>query len=262
MSNNNNQNHKTCSFAEQAVSYLYGEIDFDDKYNFESHLKNCSTCAEELADFAMVRSSVLDWREADFSVLETPVFQIPVNNRPQYLSTNSVSIEHFSWFANLKRIFSFNPVWTMAALGILAVSAGVAFIAIYNSGGNEVADKKIETVPSPIAVSPTAEIAQKSDEKNIADQIEKQSSSENKNTNFPTELKRERRDDSTRTIVKVSTNPARNETAVQTRIQKDANDNKKISPVLKRKVPTLTDSDEDEDNSIRLADLFAEIDTK
>jgi len=264
MLSNNNHNHKTCAFAEQMVSYLYGEINAGDDIKFETHLKNCSACADELADFGSVRSSVHDWRVTEFSNLETPIFHIPANNRAASFSTVSSSNENASWFTNLRRIFSFNPAWATAALGILVVCAGITFFAFYFSSSSEIAEKSDDKNSVQPTVLPSIESTIKTEERNIVVQGNEQlPPSSVKDSNSSPKIKRERQVVSDKSIVKVSNNAQKNETDDSVRNSKNAAANiKKTSPVQKRRVPTLINTDEEEDDSIRLADLFAEIDAK
>ncbi len=77
MLNNNNKNDSSCEFSEQIVSFLYKEADAPDKAVLNAHVKTCMSCAEELSGFAAVRSSVLQWREAEFDLLPNPFIDIP-----------------------------------------------------------------------------------------------------------------------------------------------------------------------------------------
>ena len=62
----NNNHNPSCAFAEQIVSYLYNETNAKEKAAFDAHLNNCSTCADELAGFGFVRSSIVEWKNAEF----------------------------------------------------------------------------------------------------------------------------------------------------------------------------------------------------
>ncbi len=263
MLNNNNHNHQSCAFAEQIISYLYGEINAADIDKFETHLKSCSTCGNDLKGFKSVRDSVLDWRAEEFLKLEIPIFQIPTPSRAESLRTIPASIERYSWFANLRRIFSFNPAWA-AVLGILVFSIGIALFAFRFSGSEEVAENKEGQNPVQAVISPKVEITKKPEEINIVGKVdEKLPPASIKNNNSSAEEKRNRQIVQTKQNVKVTGNAPKNSLNNSVRSSNEANVNiKKTSPVQKRRVPTLTDTVEDEDNSIRLADLFAEIDTK
>ncbi len=263
MLSNNNHNHKSCAFAEQIISYLYGEINAADKNKFETHLKSCLMCADELEEISAVRSSVHDWRIKEFSILETPTFHIPSNNRAESFSTTSVSTETTSWYGNLRRMFSFNPARATAALGVLVVCIGIALFLIRLSDTGEVAQNRDKNNSVQTIVSPSVESKKEKEEKNIIGQPDEKSALF-KDHNLSTETKSEKQIAPSKSIVKVSNNTVPRTDAINSaRNSKDANDGiKKTSPVQKRRVPTLTDTDEDEDDSIRLADLFAEIDAK
>lgn len=254
----NNHNNSSCSYAEQMISYLYGEADEREKFAFESHLKNCSNCADELAGFGFVRRSVLDWRAADFSKLETPVFEIPAVKREKSFLPVAVSTEPRSWFADFKNLFAFNPTWATAALAILIVCVGAALFAFNFSNKTDVAKNEANKNSSQAAVSPTIETIPKPEEASIPGKDSKNSLT-TVNPNTPSQ--RERVVD--KVVVKVSDNSPKNTPGVSPRNSKNTNGNvKKTTPVKKEPLPNLNDIEDDEDKSVRLADLFEEIDTK
>ena len=126
-------NHKsTCKFAEDIVAYLYGEINKNEKLRFEQHLTNCNSCTDELSGFSMVRTSVLDWHNEEFSHLATPVIEIPYEQNVPVRSFVAESNNSPSLISKLRAFFSFSPVWTTALTGVavLLVCIGLFFIAI------------------------------------------------------------------------------------------------------------------------------------
>ena len=123
-----NNNHNSCQFAEQTVSYLYGEAAASEKAEYELHLKTCPTCADELAGFGFIRSSVLDWRNEDFAKLQTPAFDIPATKSKNVFSPASNPSESRSWFGGLGKIFNFNPATAAFADGrVVELRAGELF---------------------------------------------------------------------------------------------------------------------------------------
>jgi len=262
-------NHKnsSCDYAEQMVTYLYGEAGVNEKIKFEAHLADCSVCAEEIAGFGFVRSSILEWREADFSHLNTPIFDSPVAVKEKLFSAQSKNSG--SWFSHFWKQFTFNSAMTTAALGVLAICIGLTLFALNFSGNGEVADNINDKNLTNTTVALTIEIVGEKSKDNIAgNEIEKRLAdrllkSSSKNTD-PSQVNfSEKQIIPKNTVVKVSANVAKNrfENSTRTSGNLDVSTKKKRS-VQKKRDSYLIDLDDDEDDSIRLADLFAEVDTK
>ncbi len=257
-----NNNHKSCAFAEQIISYLYGESAPDENTEFESHLKICPTCADELESFGFVRSAVLDWRNEDFARLQTPAFDIPATKSESVFSPATNPTESRSWFGGFGKIFSFNPA--LAALAVLVFCLGAAFFAFKFHGDGEIAgNKNNANAAQAVVVSPTVETMIKPVETITAEKDSKLSLPPDVKANDSSQrAARERQIMPVKTAVKVSDSSSRIDIGSSARITKNANDNiKKIAPVKKQQIPNLNDADE-EDETIRLADLFDEIDAK
>jgi len=259
MSNNNNK-ISSCAFAEQIVSYLYDEFERDEKIEFETHLKGCPLCADEYAGYGFVRSSVLEWRNEDFSKLATPTFDIPalkIGNSP-----SPVSIESRSWLGDFRKLFSLNPRLAMGALATIVVCAGVTFFALNFSGGNQIAQNAVGNSSVKTAVSPTVEISKKPDEKVMTDkEIEKSVTPPLQPVSLPQPKEREQQTTPVKSVVKVSGKSSKNSSNNPTVNLNDTNDKKNPS-VKKQPLPNLNSLDDDDDETIRLADLFDELDTK
>jgi len=260
---NNNHNNSSCAYAEQMVSYLYGEADAKEKYKFEMHLESCLTCTDELAAFGFVRSAVLDWRAEGFSKLPTPAFDISFAEAKESFSTTVVSNENRSWLAGFRQMFSFNLIKATATFGIALVCAGIVWFAFNSSGGNEIAEKGDDKNKIQAAVSPTVEITKKPEEKSVANTSDKKSSPSSDVTSSPQQITRERLDNPNKSIVKVSGNAPKNNSDNSARDPKEKNEGGKKTPsVQKKRIPNLSDVEDEEDETIRLADLFDELDTK
>lgn len=117
-----NNHNSACAFAEDLVSYLYGEIGEQEKANFETHLHACRTCAEELSAFGVVRSTILEWRQNDFSPLKTPSFELPAK-------VETVSSSR-SWLVGLREIFSLRPAFATVAtaFAVMLIGAGLFYV--------------------------------------------------------------------------------------------------------------------------------------
>ncbi|HXG83224.1 MAG TPA: hypothetical protein VNI84_04265 [Pyrinomonadaceae bacterium] len=127
-------NHNNCAHGEQTISYLYGEIDARSKAAFEEHSKNCSTCADEMAGFGSVRSSILQWKSEEFQLLNTPKIEFQ-NAPPESANNIDVSpIKTDSWIDRLRNLFIPSPFW--AASFIFFIVLGGLLLFVYNFSNN------------------------------------------------------------------------------------------------------------------------------
>jgi len=258
---NNKYNNSSCKYTEQIVSYIYDEFTSAEKGEFKAHLVNCYSCADEIKSFGFVRSSISEWRNEEFSNLETPFINIPLKNREKSFSVVTSKSESKTWFGKLGKIFSFNPAF--AGLAILVVCVGIAWFAFNFSGGvNEIAANRIDKNSVQPPAAPTNEISLNSSEITAADK-NNEKSTVIKPADVPQEIKREKTTSPSRAIVKASNNIPKNNSDNPVVKVKESNDgNKKAPSVQKRQIPSLTNIEVEEDDSIRLADLFDELDTK
>ncbi len=256
----NNQNNATCRFAEQIVSYLYDECANDEKTKFEAHLEDCPRCADEYAGFGFVRSAVLEWRNEDFSMMTTPVFDIPANKNEK--SPYKISNESINWLSGIRKLFSFNPALALAALGFLIICAGVTFLIMNFPSSYEIVENGGEKNSVKTVITPTVEISKKPDNEKVNDiKVEKSDSPSLNTNNLPRQKEPEKQVIPVKSVVKVSHNSAQNIPSLPAIKSKEAND-RRIKPIKKQQVPNLNDAEDDEDETIRLADLFDELDTK
>ncbi len=266
-----NNNHKSCHFAEQTISYLYGETEASDRVKFEAHLEDCSQCADELAGFSFVRSAVLDWRNEDFVKLQTPSFNIPALELKNPSAPATSPTESRSWFGGFGKIFAFNPVLS-ASLAVLVVCFGAALLTLDFSGGDENAGNENSAKLAQAAVSPMVEASKKAETTTIADKDSKNIAGKDSKKSLPPDVKAadssrqakgEKQIMPVKSAVKVSYGSPKIDAGSSARNLKDASDNiksiKKPMSVRKQQVPNLNVAD-DEDETLRLADLFDEID--
>jgi hypothetical protein len=259
-----NNNLKSCEFAEQTVSYLYGETADVEKSEFELHLKTCPTCADELESFGFIRSAVLDWRNEDFAVLNTPVFDIPATRTENVFSPATKPTALGSWFSGFVKMFSFNPA--LAGLAVLIVCLGAALF-VYrfpSDSGNEITRNENNANLAQAAVTPIVEASLNPQETINADEDSSKSLPAIVKTNdSPRRAAGNRQVVPVKTAVKVSNGSSQIDASSSARNLKNANDNtKKIAPVKKQQVPNLNDAEDEEDKTIRLADLFDELDAR
>lgn len=132
MFDHKNQN---CAFAEQTISFLYDELEIENRRAFDAHLQTCRACADELNGFGAVRAFVADWRALEFDSLAAPKIEInfETNIRPQ--KSAPAATEKQSWLDGLRKIFSLSPAFAYAAALILtAVCVGLI---AYNFGSRQ-----------------------------------------------------------------------------------------------------------------------------
>lgn len=264
-----NHQNSSCAFAEQLVSYLYNEANAQEKSVFESHLTNCENCTDELSAFGFVRSSVRQWRTEEFSPMQTPAMEIPFEKSPETVIN---STEKHSWFANLRQLFTLSPAWA-TGFAVLFVCIGLTFIIINFSGLNDVAESK-HIAPEKSIVSPAIENKTEQNVEEVSNEIAKESSSDKiaETLEEKPEIETVPRIAPKNSIEKVSNNTKRtpkNEIIAQNsnnsapvRKVKDINNINKATVAKNQQVPKLADFDEVEDNSLRLADLMAEVENK
>lgn len=246
---NDNIHQNSCQYAEELVSYLYDEIGSVEKSRFEAHIISCSSCADELADFSMVRSSIVEWRDAEFTPLAVPEIRLPA---PAVSSTRE-NLASDSLLARFRAIFSLSPAWAGAgAAAALLICAGLFFVAVNIQHAPETArvenKEKIE-----IASSPTRENAAVQTE--IAGNVQTTVAEESSEPPIP--AAKENKEKSENAPIKVS------QTVTAAKSKKPVADKnvRSTKPVSRKSnqspPPTLmADEDEFEDNSLRLSDIF------
>ena len=253
---NNNHKNSGCGKASELVSYLYGETGEAENPEFEKHLASCSICADELAAFSGVKFSINDWKLKDFDSLQTPVIEIPYPTAPNKQEVSSLEV---SWLAGLRKLFSFSPSWSLAtaAMAILVVCIGIILFASNSPNSND----RAGTVKNSMSqVSPTVE---KSPERSNANSTQnKLPDTESQPFNKPQAPQPEltvQPDNKNKRPVKTANTPNRTQKAETTNLPKNEDvkrDNKK-----KNEIPPKIFDEEEEDDTLRLAEMLEEIDT-
>ncbi len=251
-----NGHHKNsgCGFDEQLISYLYNEIKGAEKFEFERHLNNCSSCADEFAAFSGVQSSINDWKINEFANLQTPVFKIPFADSVTSTIKQKPSDITDAWLSGLRQLFSLSPrAWSLATASfmVLAVCVGIVFLELNYQKNNELSQNNKQLNP---IISPTIEQTKV---------ISPSETPEIKLPNKPSKpeiVKSDIDSKNSRTvkIVDSSRQPKKIENAGG-RKNNDFKINNKINN--QPRTPKVVIEDE-EDNSLRLAELFDEIGTR
>src|SRR5882724_6942846 len=77
----NGNNHNSCEFFAEIVSYLYNETGREQRSKFEEHLVDCGACTDEFAAISNARFSVFEWQREEFANMPTPEIVIPYTVR-------------------------------------------------------------------------------------------------------------------------------------------------------------------------------------
>lgn len=262
----NNHHNSRCGFEEQLVSYIYGEVGSSEKTTFERHLDGCKSCTNEFAALGIVRSSLAEWREVEFAPLETPLIRFADLDETSSASVGWQQTEK-SWFGRVRDYFSFAPAWATATsfAAILAVIAGISILLFNNS------------------ISPGISTDNNQDDPKSAEKVQ----SVNESSQPPTEIKenesippdpelakddqRKLNDDgkplnqrvnavATRRLPKkeLKNRPTHQPNESSTASKNTVRNSEKIAGER----PRLTDFAADEDDSLRLVDLFDQVGSK
>lgn len=262
MSNNNHKN-SNCAFAEPLISYLYGESGAAEKIEFETHLETCAGCVNELTEFAFARSAVREWRGLEFDQLATPIFEIPAANvQLQPLAQNSRSR-----FSDWRRIFTFKPALGMAVCALLIGLFGAAIFIFNAPGENEIAGSTGNQNTLKTVVAPANEKITEQPKQIAADNHENSAAP---SAPLPTKAVDKKFAAPKVATVKVAANAPVSKLPEMAPIRVVQNTNgknavqtdQKATVAEKTKNSRLTEVEDEEDNSVRLADLFDEIGTK
>jgi anti-sigma factor RsiW len=115
-----NKTDNTCSFGGDTLAYLYDELSSDRRERFEMHLEGCSHCIDEFAELSEARYSVYEWKTVEFSSLSTPRFVIPAESAPASAS----------WLDSIRAAFAWNGAAALAG-GIAILVMGVFGFAVF-----------------------------------------------------------------------------------------------------------------------------------
>lgn len=260
-SSSSNNHNSSCNFSDLLISYLYDEIGEREKSRFESHVLNCSACADELSAFGGVRLSVRNWRETEFAPLATPVIELPFETEKTKIAsteTNAVTASR-SWLAGLRELFSLSPAWAGAATACaaLAICAGLFYVAL-SSRQNELSvaatnkNASVASVPAPTVDDKTAPSGARA----TGEQPDESPKPEIKKDKKPNPPKSAATAEKTFVIDNSPVKPVKTSVA-----PKPANKDK-ATPNVKRP-SRATDIEfttrEEEDKSLRLTDLFDDV---
>jgi hypothetical protein len=230
----NDLNLKGCEFAADIVPYMYGELAPSECLVFESHLLECGDCTDEFAVVSGARYEVYDWKRSEFDLLPTPAFEIPYR---------SVEPAPVTWIEKIRIAFSTPwaaPGLAFATVVVLSVFGG----AVYFSGSGDASIALNNTNKEPVVSQPAIDSARTQGEPALVEREEPVTVVEPK----PQVVRATPRSNQPRRTVK----RAETVRSVETR----------ATVATDRRAPRLNEFNEDEDTSLRLAQLFDDIDTR
>ena len=234
---NSNGNHDG-----DLISYIYGEMNEQARNAFESHLERCDECALELGAMSDARLGVAEWRRNDFDHLATPEILVP---QAEKVRVAVMTREKIGFFAGLAELIGSVSVFTKAGVGLATAALLVA--SIYFSlpalhSGNEVANEK-----------PKAE-TQAQPEAGLSNLSQPQKTEISKDT----DVKRVEEPSKITKHNVVPSKPVISSRQVAVRVAKDKNLNR-LGPEQAKAALRLNSFDEDEDQTLRLSDLFSQV---
>lgn len=231
------ENISECEFAAEAVSYMYGEMAAGERTAFESHLAGCQRCIDEFAAIAEVRFSVYEWQKSEFAPLRTPAIRIP-----DFIRAAGAKV---SPFTRILAAFSFRPALAAAAvvavlgLGVLTAWFVNQPASVARIDGVVEGPGPVQTVGPALAASQPEPVGEQNDSiipslpSSVAKAVNRRSGKQRRLPLRPENAG----------MIQPRRNPAPSLTAEA------------------RKLPRLNGFSDDEDVSLRLADLFADIDS-
>ncbi len=246
-----NNNHQPCDFSETLVSYLYGEIGAAESQKFRAHAAKCVTCSAEIAGFSTVRAAVAEWRQEEFASLPAPAIKLPARANPVILTD-----EPNSWLAGIREFFTPKVALAAAGFAAIAIFVGLTFVVLNsrNSAGENIDGNIVAENSSPNKKG--LEIANKIN--NTPPDGQLATTTVDGSKNLAPEPAGKTGKPVRQYASTASAKNAKNNAAVNTPKQKDA---PKAATAQKQKTDLDTVYDEYEDDSLRLADLFADADT-
>jgi Putative zinc-finger len=103
----------SCGRENDLVGFLYGELNENEARSFTQHLRECSSCRGERADFAGIHESMLAWRDESLGGLApspAPLAELA-----------GVGQEKPSAWAAVRQFFNLAPLWLKGAVAFASI---------------------------------------------------------------------------------------------------------------------------------------------
>lgn len=232
-----------CGYSDEIVSYIYGELGSTEMRQFETHLGSCSECTDEFAAISNARFSVFEWHKEEFAHLATPEIVIPYADKRTEVAPVKVSGILAGLYELIASVRS--PVMVAAGLFLL-VGLGIITLTFIRSGNEGLIASNQEVPPvserstqiPSIDASPGGSLTEPETGKPEIDTL----------PNKVTPVVAAKVGQETRPTRAVSSSMRRSNVNTGIRNSSQA-----------RKAPVLSEFNDDEDDSLRLSDLFDEI---
>lgn len=236
MSRTKDRNIAGCSFSEEVVSYLYNEIGASKRTEFESHLMSCDTCTAELADVSFARLDVYEWHRDEFAEMPTPRIIIPYGEAAKASWVDAIR----SFFGSPARLATAG-----AAFAVVTLALGIVFLRAPTEESLMAVNKQVPEVVQDTVSRPDSAVVDDSSKNDDIGQAE----DEKVFAKDPD-------------VKPVKASVIRNS---QNRGPKTVRSTPRNTPqpaTARRNAPRLNDFEDEDDNTLRLGDLLAEIGTR
>ena len=211
-----------CTQGGDMLAYLYNEMLPGDRDRFELHLADCGTCIDDFAELSQSRYPVYEWKQVEFEPMTTPRVVI------KYGEVSA------SLFDRFRAAFSFSPRFAFGGFAGLVLAVVVTTYVLFSGSPARDVAQGVEPSASPDRVAViTATLPEPVKESEAAKPVERIPRPE---------------------VVRASSTSKRTSRAPRT---------KAITPAPKKneRFPVYSTAEDDEDDSLRLSDIFAELDT-
>ena len=236
-----NKPDNSCSCGGDMLAYLYDELPSNGRERFETHLESCNACIDELAELSEARYSVYEWKNIEFAPLETPRFVIPVEKAPA----------RASWLDSIRAAFAWKGASVLAG-GFAVLVIGVFGFAVFYNSPEAPNVANVEPLQPSVPSSPAGAVPP-TEERESA-RVEK------RGAESPEGVPVRRAERETLAVQKnpepVRPKPARRPVAEKAESRR-ATTNGRL-----QNSPTLGQYVEDRDDSLRLSDLFYDLDSR
>ena len=238
-----NKTDNTCSFGGDMLAYLYDELSSDGRERFETHLEDCTHCIDEFAELSEARYSVYEWKNVEFAPLATPRFVVPVEEAGAGVS----------WLDSIRAVFGFNGTAAIAG-GFAVLVLGVFGIAMFLSFPEAPTVANLDQPRPPAAEAPIVVVPTGNDLKTAEVRKAEVLTTDNAKVT-------DRRVDQATVEVRKQPETARVKPARPSRVETVQT---RRTPTGRRldNSPTLGQYVEDRDESLRLSDLFDDLDSR
>ena len=223
-----------CLGDAEFVSLLYDELSDSERGPFDDHLEACSSCVDEFAALSEARLSAYEWNRDEFADLVTPVIDIP------YSQAASVG-----WFRQaLAGISTMSKLGAASAAVVVAALVGGFFL--FSDSGGRVSEKRSEPATQSPAVIKSSEPTVAAVEK--VPNVGKFVAAKSAVRKVP--------------VATVKRSPEKPSPKSDLALAKTPRPQVRPESLVARQqtAPRLTSNAELSDDSLRLADLFSELD--